>query len=120
MVGDQGQKWKGRGDVPCEQNTGDLALWWEVARGWRLGRRIRFSIVAAREAHTILASLGIQSGEISSVPGACVPRPAWCSTSRARFRLVYGAATAQPVEDPAKTTDETPTLASVGLTDQVE
>lgn len=55
-------------------NTGDLALWWEVAREWRLGRRHRRSVVAARETHARRGHARFRSGETTSIPGTCVPR----------------------------------------------
>ncbi len=62
-----------------------------------------------------------QSGETSSIPGACVPRAASGSpVNKAHIRLVSGAMLAQPAGEPAGTTDEKPALASAGLTDQVE
>jgi len=36
----------------CENRTGDLALWWEVAREWRLGRQEDMCAVAARKTYT--------------------------------------------------------------------
>lgn len=54
--------------------TGDLALWWEIARGWRLGRRVDVRDVAARKTRAKQEPADFQSGETSSIPGACVPR----------------------------------------------
>jgi len=54
-------------------STGDLALWWEVARVRRLGRLRMISVVAAQKAHAILMMSGFQLGETSSIPGTCVP-----------------------------------------------
>lgn len=34
------------------KSTGDLVLWWEVARVRRLGRLLSISVVAAQKAHT--------------------------------------------------------------------
>ena len=42
--------------------------------GWRLGRRLSRFLVAARETRAKQAHTGFQSGETSSIPGACVPR----------------------------------------------
>jgi hypothetical protein len=62
-----------------------------------------------------------QSGETSSIPGACVPRVAG-DTPLTLWHLVlldlrcqFGTANGEP----AGTTDEKPALASAGLTDQV-
>jgi hypothetical protein len=58
----------------CRNSTGDLALRWEVARDRRLGRLAsQLDVVAALKTHTIPAIQGFQSGETSSIPGACVP-----------------------------------------------
>ena len=104
-----------------QNGTGDLALWWEVARNRRLGRRNCNHVVAARKTRANLGHANFQSWETSSIPGACVPRAAADSpVVQADIRLVCGALTAQPVEIRASATDEKPALASAGLTNQVE
>ena len=79
--------------------TGDLALWWEVARGRRLGRRNCNCDVAARKTRAKPGHASFQSWETSSIPGTCVPRAAADSPiEQADIQLVYGAVTAQPAE----------------------
>lgn len=101
--------------------TGDLALWWEVARVRRLGRRNCYNNVAARKTRARPGHASFQSWETSSIPrrlcssrrggysgrAGCYPVGLWCR---------YGTASG----DPASTTDEKPALASAGLTNQVE
>lgn len=86
----------------ARKSTGDLALWWEVARGWRLGRPFVFYMFAARETHAMSGHAGFQSGETSSIPGACVPRTLrrMLRKHQADIRLVCGAVKAQPAEIP--------------------
>ena len=68
-------------------STGDLALWWEVARGSALRTPdILFLMCAARLTHAMSGLAGFQSGETVSIPGACVPRMfVGCSV---RIRLI--------------------------------
>jgi hypothetical protein len=81
------------------------------------------SVVAALKTHTILAIQGFQSGETSSIPGACVPLATedfsayeWLSPSLYEgFPCRSGTAS----EDLVSMTDEKPTRASVGLMGQV-
>jgi len=89
--------------------------------GWRLGRRLSRFLVAARKTHAKQVHTVFQSGETSSIPGACVPRTSgWLSVTSGSYPVGlwrhYGTASG----DQASTTDEKPALASAGLTDQVE
>lgn len=57
-------------------------------------------VVAARKTRTISGMTGFQSGETSSIPGACVPRAASeiPLTAGLQIQMVQDADTAQPVE----------------------
>ncbi len=104
-------------------STGDLALWWEVARVRRLGRLMMISVVAAQKTHAILTMSGFQPGETSSIPGACVPHAPETLSASTAFALPlekdcpcrHGTAS----EEAVSVTNEKPTRVSVGLMGQV-
>jgi hypothetical protein len=58
------------------KGTGDLALRWEVARVWRLGRQTTYVIVSAQ--YTLSPArqqrIDILIGGKQNHPGICVPR----------------------------------------------
>ena len=57
-----------------KNTTGDLALRWEVARGWRLGRRAFCKLCEAEDPFEVELDQESRRGKQIIVPGACVPR----------------------------------------------
>lgn len=101
-------------------STGGLALWWEAAREWRLGRQDTCSNVAARKTRTMRNALDFQSGETSSIPGTGVPRSSTDSlASSGRHPIGPSCFHGTTWRESTRTTDEKPASASTGLTDQV-
>ena len=70
--------------------AGDPALRWEVARDLALRTpESQIDVVATHKTHTILVIPGFQSGETSSIPGACVPPAAEdCSAINGAYPLI--------------------------------
>lgn len=104
-----------------QKSTGDLALWWEAARDWRLGRRWDVSDIAARRPARNQIKQASSRGRHRQSQGLVFLGPASGSPFVLRPHPVgllchQGTASGEP----ASTTDEKPALASAGLTDQVE
>jgi len=105
-------RWKNR--------TGDPALWWEVAREWRLGRQETCSDVAARKTRAMRGTSCFLSGETSSIPGTGVPRSSTNSLDGSgRYPIGHSCLHGTAWRESTRTTDEKPAFASAGLTDQV-
>jgi hypothetical protein len=108
----------------CWNSTGDPALRWEVARVWRLGRRVSYRFVSAqlklrpaRQARCWALIGGKQIGPrrlcSSRQRRVLLMKTGWCPVG---LWCHYGTASGEP----ASTTDQKPALESAGLCGQVE
>ena len=69
---------------------------WEVARGWRLGRRTEIDLLRLERPARCQVMRMSRRGRRRQIPGACVPRAGGSSEDQANIQLVCGAITAQP------------------------
>jgi hypothetical protein len=70
---------RGPGIFMSKNGTGDLALWWEVAHGWRLGRRTELSCGGPKDPRDVRSCKFPVVGDVVNPRRLCSSRRNGCS-----------------------------------------